>query len=581
MNEYATQITSTVFKGEGDGTGTNNTGIGHGEFGDVSEIRFTGHTMLEVKVPYIAQNIYLKGPEYNEYVGNGWNNNQDWFESYFQDTYERANRGMWPQNITSSLLMKAQDVLGIYNVSVMEYFNLVKQYEIEINNINDQDYGYAPYGAVIEGGFLYQDVLPDMKDMKNYKYEVYTANEKEFLSKINTEWIISYMESVSEKEPANWYEAEEFYNLAVAEAGYAAYARKAYTQVPKELQYLLMNYAPDTVEYNYEDTMEFVHKIQTMFLQDYTYTLAPGKVPDGRDGVEYFLTENKKGYCVYFATAATLIFRQAGIPARYVEGYVITPDMAKINRREMVSFIRNVGDEAIAEDIEYVTVTVPDNKAHAWVEIYVSGYGWIPIEVTPGYYSSNDLGNEQEETQSKEETTTERESKTETVSKVEDNKASLEEGEGFEGKELGKMLLFLTVFMVLAVTITVVVRNWYKNGRGKFLAIVDEEGGLSKRERACLAWWYIEEIMKFIKMPIPENITFEKQKQFLKENTEFFSKRDLNDKIDNIIKAYYGNENLTDEEIAGIAQMIGDLRKETCESLSTGRQLCFKYIKRL
>lgn len=580
FNESATKITSTIFEGEG--VGENDTGMGHGEFGDEEEIHFTGHTMLEVKVPFLSQNIYLKGVEYNDYVGNGWENNTEWFESYFQDTYDSLKREMWPQNTTSTLLQSSQNALGLYNISATEYWQMVKQHTVEINNIGEQEYGFAPYGAVIEGNILRQDVLPDMKGMKNYKYDVYTADVKEFLTRVNTELIASYWEdAVSQNwESDNWYGMQEFYSMVVAEDSYAAYVRKAYTQVPQELEYLLKNYAPVTVEYNYEDTMKFVQQIQQMFLQEYAYTLAPGKVPDGRDGVEYFLTENKKGYCVYFASAATLIFRAAGIPSRYVEGYVVTPDMAKINRRETISLTRRVGDEAIEEEVEYVTVTVPDNKAHAWVEIYVAGYGWIPIEVTPGYYAANDLSNWEEESESEQETTTKQEEETKTSAKKEEEQPIKEE-KNFDWKALGRMVLFLAMVAVLVAVAGMILKRWYHKGCERFLAIINEDCGVSTKQRACLAWWYMEAVMKFLKSPIPDNVSCEKQKEFLKENTEFFSKRDLDDKIDNIIKAYYGNENLTNEEMEGIAEMIVNLRKETWEALSTGRQLYFKYIKRL
>lgn len=82
--------------------------------------------------------------------------------------------------------------------------------------------------------------------------------------------------------------------------------------------------------------------------------------PDGEDFVEYFLTESHSGYCMHFASAATLMLRTLGIPARYVSGF--TAELA-------------AGE----------TVEVPDSAAHAWVEIYLDGYGWYPVEVTPSY----------------------------------------------------------------------------------------------------------------------------------------------------------------------------------------------------
>lgn len=106
----------------------------------------------------------------------------------------------------------------------------------------------------------------------------------------------------------------------------------------------------------------------TSILDDYTYTLKPGSLPPNKDFIEYFLTENKKGYCVHFASAATLMFRYYGIPARYVEGYFASYD--KFNR------------DGYAE--------VLDSDAHAWVEVFVENKGWTPIEVTVGKKENTD-----------------------------------------------------------------------------------------------------------------------------------------------------------------------------------------------
>lgn len=61
-----------------------------------------------------------------------------------------------------------------------------------------------------------------------------------------------------------------------------------------------------------------------------------------------------------------MAYRAAGIPARYVEGYVLTKTQA--------------------EQAEGNTMTLTSQNAHAWVEVYVDGTGWRTMEVTPGFY---------------------------------------------------------------------------------------------------------------------------------------------------------------------------------------------------
>ena len=101
-----------------------------------------------------------------------------------------------------------------------------------------------------------------------------------------------------------------------------------------------------------------------------TYTIAPDltTVDPALDGVENFLQNTKEGYCVQFASATALILRELDIPVRYVEGY-IGNDLTKISRDEFVygGYVR-------------------DYQAHAWIEVYFDGLGWIQYETTPQYY---------------------------------------------------------------------------------------------------------------------------------------------------------------------------------------------------
>lgn len=89
------------------------------------------------------------------------------------------------------------------------------------------------------------------------------------------------------------------------------------------------------------------------------YDLNTPAMEEGEDFARHFLQEGR-GYCVHFATAGALLLRMQGVPARYVSGYTVWLDGQ--GRGEVM-----------------------DSDAHAWVEVYVDGCGWYPVEMTPGY----------------------------------------------------------------------------------------------------------------------------------------------------------------------------------------------------
>ena len=94
-----------------------------------------------------------------------------------------------------------------------------------------------------------------------------------------------------------------------------------------------------------------------MFRNDFFYTLAP---PDlGRDSVDDFLFETRRGFCQHFASAYTFLMRASGIPARVVTGY-------------QGGYFNTFGN--------YLVVRQSD--AHAWAEIWLKGKGWVRVDPT-------------------------------------------------------------------------------------------------------------------------------------------------------------------------------------------------------
>lgn len=139
---------------------------------------------------------------------------------------------------------------------------------------------------------------------------------------------------------------------------------KYYLQLPEDTEAVFKKYLKDRnlSLSNYDNRYSFAFDVIKAVQKENEYTLSPGTMPEGEDFATYFLLENHKGYCKHFATATVALLRAGGVPARYVEGFTVSKD-----------------DFAAHSS----TAEVLDSAAHAWVEIYVDGTGWVPIEATP------------------------------------------------------------------------------------------------------------------------------------------------------------------------------------------------------
>jgi transglutaminase-like putative cysteine protease len=101
---------------------------------------------------------------------------------------------------------------------------------------------------------------------------------------------------------------------------------------------------------------ERVLSLQEHLKNNYLYSLRPGLAEDG-DQLARFLFSSRKGYCSYFAFSLALLARSLGIPARVAVGFLVDPEAEVLNFYEVRAF-----------------------QAHAWVEVFFRGYGWIEFD---------------------------------------------------------------------------------------------------------------------------------------------------------------------------------------------------------
>lgn len=149
------------------------------------------------------------------------------------------------------------------------------------------------------------------------------------------------------------------------ERNYRSYVYENFLEYPAEQLPELTTFLEES-GFRQGDLYDSVYDVLTYLQKTATYNLKVESTPHGQDFVEYFLFESHEGYCAHFASAAVLMLRYLGVPARYATGYSVSAS----------EFSGMAGGEYMA--------VVRDRQAHAWAEVYLDGVGWIPVEVTPG-----------------------------------------------------------------------------------------------------------------------------------------------------------------------------------------------------
>lgn len=369
-------------------------GLNQGRLGGVSSIRPDFETDLTVTfAPYSYETVYLKS-----FTGSYYTSNQ-WSEHTYVGTYPEALKLLSEEDYVSY----ADSTISTANIVYMtkeEIAEFDAQYQphsastgkMEIINMDTAATIHLPYFSSSEnctinygpGYGIFQNDIQISEEGTVSVSGIVPTTSTPALTITYSPYLGHYDESV------------DAYELPL---NYDLYVNEFCLQIPEELKPVLSEYcaeqdfpgiasssfseAPQNAEEINAYRLEVAQAIYEHYVADFDYTMSPGTTPYRQDFVEYFLTTQKRGVCAHFAASGTMLLRSMGVPARYVEGYCIPlsvmSDGQPINENyaDWYQGPTQVSEEGV------LTVDVTDAQAHAWVEIYLEGYGFVPFEMTP------------------------------------------------------------------------------------------------------------------------------------------------------------------------------------------------------
>lgn len=309
-----------------------------------------------------AENVYLRGYVGDTYRNGNWTNrSQMEFEDAMSQRLSYADKAEAGSYILN-LLYKSQMSALLNNRS---------KYQIHYLDAKE-DYAYLPYMTDLE------HVSKDGRTVMPLLLEADAMVYREGAENLYLDGITPYNLFRDAVKSTDYVE-----NKAI-ESSYSGYLLQ-YLRIPAGLsevnrlgaelsKKLRLEYASVSGMGSLALTREIyaAYLVREELFERASYSLSLDRLPFGKDVVEYFLFESKKGFCEHYASAGVLLLRKMGIPARYVSGYVIRPE----------EFVAGSSMDRTA-DAGY-TAVVKDSAAHAWVEVYIEHVGWIPVEMTEG-----------------------------------------------------------------------------------------------------------------------------------------------------------------------------------------------------
>ena len=523
---------------------------------------------LTLEMPYNSI-TYLRGYVGEKYYGDRWNNINE--NDSYDELYQKYNEtGYFPQKLQGMLL----DELKTKNSKTEK-----SAVTVTISNIKKKKrYAYLAYIPSIPENFLMiGESLVAPNNKASYSYTAY-LDAKNF-DIINNSAL---------------YNDNNFLKIIKE---YSNYVQNQYTVIPDGLEDI--NQIVDDLVlgrgYGYStkanNSIEVASRIRAFLSKNIQYSLSTKKLPKNTDFVNNLIFNTKKGYAPHYATAMAIMLRMADIPSRYVEGYVAVKD----------DF-----DSGEKLDNGNCKINLTDANSHAWVEIYETSYGWIPLEATPGFYTDTiydgfgfgafnlnnikhyNLSEKQKDTDKEDESVREKEeipkNEIDVVKPIEQENKTPEkpilQKENNDSilvilKPIFKILFIIIVFFT-SIILLLIIRRKCKQKR--FNSIMNSN---SKSKKIIKLYDYYNNLLKFEKIENTQKLSYIKFAEKVGSlSTKLSAKKHL-DIMRIFLKYRFSNDDISDEEFAFIQKTLVDYKNEFLSTLSKLDKLKFMYINNL
>lgn len=320
-----------------------------GDFQKAAELLDGDQVTLHLETEQFSE-MYLRGFVGGTYEGTQW-------EPLTADNYQGDNEGMLRWLEQRGFIPVTQ--YAAYNELTDASLSSDTEYDtVSVKNENAyRKYLYLPATAAYwdEGGTI--EVKDWQVQSKKFRgADTYTFAQVKSAPMADDATVGNWLEQQTDDAQQQYLESEAVYHSFVADS---------YTQISDDLkQFMKETFFSDTGDLDFTETTKQIRKV---LRENTIYTTQPEQVPEHTDYIHWFLQNAKRGNAVAYATTAVMAYRAAGYPARYVEGYHLSAAQAQALQGKQQTDLTT-------------------ENAHAWVEVYQSGIGWLPVEVVPGMY---------------------------------------------------------------------------------------------------------------------------------------------------------------------------------------------------